>query len=125
MTLPPDIGGTVGKESASQGRRHKRCCFDPWVGKIPGIGNDNPPQFSCLENSMDRGAWRPISYEVTKSQTSLSLSLSHTHTHTQVLKKARNSAESVFPGLEDSLYSDFQSDTEEDIQLLRQIKCSY
>ena len=56
---------------------------------------------------------------------SLSLSLSHTHTHTQVLKKARNSAESVFPGLEDSLYSDFQSDTEEDIQLLRQIKCSY
>ena len=56
---------------------------------------------------------------------SLSLSLTHTHTHTQVLKKARNAAESVLPGLEDSLYSDFQSDTEEDIQLLRQIKCSY
>ena len=76
---------------------------------------------------MDRGAWRAISCEVTKSQTSpsLSLSLSLTHTHTQVLKKARNAAESVLPGLEDSLYSDFQSDTEEDIQLLRQIKCSY
>ena len=80
---------------------------------------------------MDRGAWRAISCEVTKSQTSpslslsLSLSLTHTHTHTQVLKKARNAAESVLPGLEDSLYSDFQSDTEEDIQLLRQIKCSY
>jgi len=30
--------------------------FDPWVGKIPGEGNGNPLQYSCLENSMDRGA---------------------------------------------------------------------
>ena len=28
-------GGTSGKEPASQCRRHKRCGFDPWVGKIP------------------------------------------------------------------------------------------
>ena len=28
-------GGTVGKESTCQSRRHKRCGFDPWVGKIP------------------------------------------------------------------------------------------
>ena len=28
-------GGTVGKESAYQCRRPKRCKFDPWVGKIP------------------------------------------------------------------------------------------
>ena len=28
-------GGTSGKESACQCRRHKRCGFDPWVGKIP------------------------------------------------------------------------------------------
>ena len=27
-------GGTSGKESACQCRRHKRCGFDPWVGKI-------------------------------------------------------------------------------------------
>jgi len=27
---------------------------DPWIGKIPGEGNDNPV---FLENSMDRGAW--------------------------------------------------------------------
>ena len=32
----------------------------PGLGRSPGIGNDNPPiprQYSCLENSMDRGAW--------------------------------------------------------------------
>ena len=26
-------------------------------GKSPGIGNGNPPQYSCLENFMDRRAW--------------------------------------------------------------------
>ena len=30
----------------------------PGVGRSPGVGNDNPPQYSCLENSMDRGAWQ-------------------------------------------------------------------
>ena len=43
-----------GKESACQSRRHR---FDPWVGKIPGGGNGNPLQYSCLENSMGRGPW--------------------------------------------------------------------
>ena len=28
----------------------------PGSGRSPGGGNDNPPQYSCLENSMDRGA---------------------------------------------------------------------
>ena len=32
--------------------------FDPWVGKIPGGGNGNRLQCSCLENPMDRGAWQ-------------------------------------------------------------------
>ena len=27
-------------------------------GRSPGEGNDNPLQYFCLENSMDRGAWR-------------------------------------------------------------------
>ena len=31
--------------------------FSPWVGKIPGEGNGNPLQYSCLENPMDTGAW--------------------------------------------------------------------
>ena len=29
----------------------------PGSGRSPGIGNGNPLQYSCLENSMDRGAW--------------------------------------------------------------------
>ena len=29
----------------------------PGSGRSPGEGNDNPVQYSCLENSMDEGAW--------------------------------------------------------------------
>ena len=32
----------------------------PGSGRSPGGGHDNPLQYSCLENSMDRGAWRAI-----------------------------------------------------------------
>ena len=37
----------------------------------PGEGNGNPLQYSCLENPMDRGAWRAMVHGVTKSQTQL------------------------------------------------------
>ena len=30
----------------------------PGLGRSPGVGNGNPLQHSCLENSMDRGAWQ-------------------------------------------------------------------
>ena len=30
----------------------------PGSGRSPGVGNGNPVQYSCLEYSMDRGAWR-------------------------------------------------------------------
>ena len=29
----------------------------PGLGRSPGKENDNPPQYSCLENSTDRGIW--------------------------------------------------------------------
>ena len=41
----------------------------PWFGKIPGVGNGNPLQYSCLENPMDRGAWWSIVHGVAKSWT--------------------------------------------------------
>ena len=44
-------------EFACQCRRLKRHRFDPGLERSPGVGNDNPLQYSCLENSMDRGAW--------------------------------------------------------------------
>jgi len=40
--------------------------------RLSGEGNGNPLQYSCLENPMDRGAWRVTVYGVTKSQTQLS-----------------------------------------------------
>ena len=36
------------------------------LGRSPGVGNGNPLQYSCLENPMDRGAWRATVYGVTK-----------------------------------------------------------
>ena len=59
-------GGSDAKESASN-------AGDPgsilgW-GRSPGEGNGNPLQYSCLENSVDRGAWWAAVHGVTKSQT--------------------------------------------------------
>ena len=41
-------------------------------GLIPGIGNGNLLQYSCLEDSMERGAWWATVRKVAKSQTWLS-----------------------------------------------------
>ena len=57
--------GSDSKESA---------CRDsiPALGRSSGEGNGNPLQYSCLENSMDRGAWQATVHGVTKSQIQLS-----------------------------------------------------
>ena len=39
----------------------------PGSGRSPGRGNDNPLQYSCLENPMDRGAWWVTVHVVAKS----------------------------------------------------------
>ena len=41
----------------------------PWSGRSPGEGIGDPLQYSCLENSMDREAWRVTVHEAAKSQT--------------------------------------------------------
>jgi len=38
----------------------------PGSGRSPGVGNDNPLQYSCLENPMDREAWQATVHEVEK-----------------------------------------------------------
>ena len=48
----------------------------PESGRSPGGGHGNPLHCSCLENPMDRGAWRVTAYKVAKSQT---LCFSQTH----------------------------------------------
>ena len=52
------LGGTSGKEPACQRRGHKSVSSVPGLGRCPGGGHGNPLQCSCLENPMDRGAWR-------------------------------------------------------------------
>ena len=39
------------------------------LGRSPGEGNGSPFQYSCLENSVDRGAWRAAVHGVAKSRT--------------------------------------------------------
>ena len=43
----------------------------PGFRRCPGGGNGNPIQYSCLENSMDGGAWRAAVHVVEKSWTQL------------------------------------------------------
>ena len=44
----------------------------PGSGRFPGGGHGYPLQYSCLGNSMDRGAWRATVHGVTKSWTQVS-----------------------------------------------------
>ena len=58
--------------TACQCRKHKRHGFYPWVGKIPWRREWQPLPHSCLENSMDRGAWQATVPGVAWSLTGLS-----------------------------------------------------
>ena len=42
-------------------------CSVPGLGRSPGGGHGNPLQYSCLENTMDRGAWWVIVHKVAHS----------------------------------------------------------
>ena len=57
----------------------------PESGRSPGRGNGNPLQHSCLENPMDREAWRATAHRVTQSQTQLSNTRVRAHTHTHLV----------------------------------------
>ena len=63
-----------GKVSACWWGRCRRLTFKPWLGKTLWVGNGNPFQYSCLENSVDRGAWQAqvVVHGATKSWTRLS-----------------------------------------------------
>ena len=53
------------KKPAHQCRRHKNSGFDPWIGKTLWSRKWQPLQYSCLEESMDRGAWQATPHGVT------------------------------------------------------------
>ena len=58
----------MGKESACNTGDPCDWGLIPGSGRLPGEGNGNPLLYSCLENSMDRGAWQAMVHGVTKSQ---------------------------------------------------------
>ena len=62
-------GGPNGKESTCNTEDPSLISV---LGRSPGEGNGNPLQYSCLENSMDRGAWRATVHGGCESQTQLS-----------------------------------------------------
>ena len=55
----------------------------PGSGRSPGERNGNSLYDSCLENPVDRGAWRATDHGVTHSQTRLKRISTHMHTHTE------------------------------------------
>ena len=61
----------LGFSGGSDGKASDCNAVDPGsvsgLGKSPGEGNGNPLQYSCLENPMDRGAWRATVHGVTKN----------------------------------------------------------
>ena len=63
--------GSAGKESSCNAGDTGDSGSIPGSGRFLGEGNGNPLQYSCLENSMDRGAWPAAVPRVTKSQTQL------------------------------------------------------
>ena len=62
-------GGSDGKEAACSAGD---LSLIPGLGRSPGEGSGNPLQYSCLENSMDRGAGQATVHGVAKSWTQLS-----------------------------------------------------
>ena len=59
------------EESTSNARDTGDALLVPGSGRSPREGNGNPLQYSCLENSMDRGAWWAIVQSVAKNWTQL------------------------------------------------------
>ena len=51
--------------------------FNSWVWRIPGEGNGNPLQYSCLRNLMDIGAWQATVHGVTKESDTTEWLITH------------------------------------------------
>ena len=66
-------GGASGKNLPANTGDVRDAGSIPGSGRSPGEGNGNLPQYSCLENPMDRGAWKATVNRVTKSSADRSL----------------------------------------------------
>ena len=66
VTDPGFPGGTVVKNLPANTGDTRDAGSIPGSGRSPGVENGNLLQYSCLENSVDRGAWQAIVHGVTK-----------------------------------------------------------
>ena len=83
--FPVDI---IGEESACQAGDARDLGLVPGLGRSPAVGNGNPLQYSCLENSMNRRAWQATVQWSHKELVMSELARNthtHTHTHTHTL----------------------------------------
>ena len=62
-------GGAVVKNTPANAGDERDTGSIPVLGRSPRVRNGNPFQYSCLENSMDRGAWWATVHRVAKSHT--------------------------------------------------------
>ena len=79
LGLPRWLGG---KKNPSANAGDTR--WIPGWGRSPGGGNGNPLQYSCLENSTNKGSWRVTAHGVTKSQRWLSTTWHRTYSIVQL-----------------------------------------
>ena len=67
-------GSTVVKNPLANVGDTRDMGSNPGWGRAPGVGNGNPLQYSCLENSTDRGTWWTIVHGIARNWTLLSMS---------------------------------------------------
>ena len=67
----------------------------PGSGTSPGGGHGNPLQYSCLENSTDRAAWRATVHGITESDRTEATEHTDTHTHTHTHSLLTSSGKSI------------------------------
>ena len=80
-------GGAVVKNLPAKAGDARDVGSIPGSGRSPRGGHSNPLQYSCLENSMDRGAWQATVHEVAKSWSDTAVHMrACAHTHTQLQK---------------------------------------
>ena len=88
-------GGSVVKNLRANAGEAGDTSSIPRLGRSHGEGNGNPLQYSCLENSMDRGAWWATIHGITEESDTTEQLRTHLHTqlylhqHPHSLKKMR------------------------------------